>query len=356
MALTEAPQIEVQIHVSPACYISCAYPFHIVIHVVLHHWPAITVFKHGTILDPSEVFSLNRIEIFDSETGNQVRVPSNNVGIEDQTDIPLTPEDSLLTLHDRHSSWIEFSTVVTRDHEHLLDVSGLAPDRKYTLRLRDHGIVRWFYGTKEDLTGWLYSPIEFAQAETRPLPGYINNTPSFKTLSDLPQAPRVTVSISASSETCFLSGEPPFTILISYTSYTDQPITVRKNTMYVTDDGLEILDVSSRKSVGPSNICCCCDEDLWRAEDFMRLEPFVPVVMKKTLTTTGGYYDTQNLESGKHYIVKIRRRYDKLSWWGHEEIEVILRNLRGGSLLPYVPPIWLFVRMKSHFKRCEPGH
>lgn len=348
MALTEAPQIEVQIHASPTCYLSGAYPFRIAIHVVLHHCPAITIFKHGTILDPSAVFSLNRIEIFDSETGNKIRVPSNNE-IEDQTDIPLTPEDSLLTLYERRSSWIQLSTVAAKDYKHLLDVSGLARDRKYTLRLRDHGIVRWFYGTKDDLAGRLYLPIEFAQAETRLLPGYIYNTASFKTLSDLPQAPRVTVSISASSETCFLSGEPAFTILISYTSFADQPITVRKNTKYVTDDGLEILDVSSRKCVGPGNICCC-DEDFWRAEDFMRLEPFVPVVVKKTLTTTGGYYDTQNLESGKHYIVKIKRLFDRLSWWGHEEIEEILRSLGGGSLLPYVPPIWLVCENEVAFQ------
>ena len=353
MSPIEAPQIQVRFHTDPMSYLSCAHPFRIVIHVILRHSCPITVFKHGTILDPSAVFSLNRIEIFDCETGSKVQMASvNNTGIEYQTDVPPTPEESLLTLCEGRSSWIQFSTVVSKEgYEHLLDVSELAPDRKYTLRLRDHGIVRWFYGPKEELVGRLYSPLEFAQSETRLLPVYASNAPSFKTLSDLPQAPRVTVTLLASSEICYLSGDPPFTILTSYTSHADQPITVRTNTMFVTDGGLEILDASTKKRVRPANICMCCDEDpLLQAEDFLRLEPFIPVVVRKTLTTSGGYYDTENLESGKHYIVKIRKRFDKLKWWGYDEVEKVLKYAGDGSSLPYVPPICLVCENEFEFQ------
>lgn len=308
MSLTEAPHIEVQFYAAPMCYLSCAHPFHIVIHVILRHSPPITIFKDGTILDPSAVFSMNRLEILDCETGNKVHMTPDSVGIDCQAVPPPTIEESLVTLCEGRSSWIQFSTVVAKEgHEHILDVSELAPDRKYTLRLRDHG--------KEDLAGRLYSPLEFAQSETRLLPGYASNAPSFRTLSDLPQVPRVTVTLSASSNTCFLSGEPPFTIIMSYTSYADRPITVRRNTMFVTDGGLDILDASTRKRVGPANTCICYDEDpLLQAEDFIRLEPSVPVGLEKTITTGGGYYDTEDLESGKHYIVKIKKGFDRLRW------------------------------------------
>ena len=85
--------------------------------------------------------------------------------------------------------------------------------------------------------------------------------------------------------------------------------------MFVTDGGLDILDASTRKRVGPANTCICYDEDpLLQAEDFIRLEPSVPVGLEKTITTGGGYYDTEDLESGKHYIVKIKKGFDRLRW------------------------------------------
>lgn len=155
--------------------------------------------------------------------------------------------------------------------------------------MRDHGIVRWFYGTQEELAGRLFSPVEYAQSERRLLPVQASNAPSFQTRSDLPLAPRVTVTLSASSEIYYLAGNSPFTILKTYTSYADQPITVRKDTMFVSHGGLEFLDASTRKWVGPGSICIFCDADpLLQAEDFMRLEPSVPSVVRKTITTSGG--------------------------------------------------------------------
>lgn len=346
------PTIDVCFLVSRACYLSGTRAFSLSIKFLLHSPCPITIFTPGSVLDAKAIFSQDKVDIVDAGTQEKIEFPSRGLRGPPHA-LSAENEDCFVTLIDGNPHYISFSSGHSRRPEvNAFDVTRLAPDRTYTLRFRDNGISWWRYGTKEEVLKELASLQE--QLESKPLPLHITTISDnfLKTFADMPQPPKVTVSLSASSSTCFLSGDPPFTVYISFTSHADRPITVMYDRTILTDSGLEFVDVLTGKVVGPEHIDLLLNEGgSWHAEDFLRLEPGKPWVEERTFTTTGYAPDVSFLRKGNEYLV----RYQDLSfrWWGYDEVQEVLKY--GGdkgsmSSFPFVSPIPLHGENQVRFR------
>ena len=101
----------------------------------------ITVLTTGSIFDPAATFIKKRIEIIDNETGERVHfLHTKNSVDEEKTD---SEEGLAQTLEPEKVSYFFWSTTTpgTRWREHPFDISGITPNKKYTVRYRDH-VVR----------------------------------------------------------------------------------------------------------------------------------------------------------------------------------------------------------------------
>ena len=134
------PQFDFELITSRYCFLSRERDFRFLIKFRLHHEVPITLVTTGTIFDPAAAFAQGRVEVIDAETGEKVPFLNNNsVSNDSQT------EESFLNLQPENESSISWNTMPgDRWHKYPFDISGLVPDRTYTLRYRDHGFTKWF--------------------------------------------------------------------------------------------------------------------------------------------------------------------------------------------------------------------
>jgi hypothetical protein len=150
-----------------------------------------------------------------------------------------------------------------------------------------------------------------------------------KNLKNIEQSPPVSSSVSVSSNTCSLTGEPPFTITTTYECITSHPISalIYQNSEW--GNGAEIRDPERRcRRVGPTSIRYCTDG--WEDEDWdryeiedsilLRMEPgqkFSTCYVVSAETRMPGFgSDMRSFKENKTYKVTLRER----TWrWMYED-------------------------------------
>ena len=324
------PKIDLELLASPFCFLSRQHDFNIWLKFRLHHQEPITVTTTGSIFDPAATFTKGRIEILDAETGEMVHFPTRTPTAEDSH---ASEESTLLTLEPgRGSYFFSSSTPQGKWHRYQLDISRLTPNRKYSVRYCGHGLTRWFPGRQ---------PVQSdGQARSDPIEVNLlgNNAPSFTTRLALPPPPPVTASLSTSTPTCSLTGNPPFTISLDWKLANNGPraICALQTRERGHNIGIEIRDPERKgRRIGPPSDRLSHhheeEEEEEENEDgppdeevLFRLRHGTPIQQAYTFTVSpkqNGLVnaDTWNLVSGKTYELTLRR--SQWRWLYEDEVE-----------------------------------
>ena len=307
---TTQPRLDLEFLADPFCFLSGERQFNIWLKLKLHHQEAINVVSTGSLFDPS-AFSHKRIEIIDNETGTKVDFPS------DQT---VDPQESTLTLEPERESYFFWSTSPeTKWHKFRFDISGLAPNRKYTVKYRSLGFTGWSPAQQpfQPDSGVQHGPIVVHLLE--------DMASSFITRSSLPPRPPITSNLSTSTPVCALSGAPSLTVFIDWKLDGNRPIWALMAQPKGHNIGVEIRDPERKnRRIGPSPDLVGTDEeesDSLPDEKILRFEGGNAFRQSYTLSTEKKYNgvlnsDTWNLVSGKTYQLTLR----KSRWrWRYED-------------------------------------
>ena len=323
------PQIDITLVASPFCILNRKEEFFIYLSYKLHYQEPITINSSGSIFDPAATFGTNRIEVLDTITKGAVNfqtVPEESSEGKQDHSFVLKPEVG------SYLFWTT-STQSARWHEYPFDISNLTPNRKYAIAYRNHGISQWYSGS--------HLSLEDIQSNTEAQPGDSiqvsligDQHPKFTVREAIRPPPPVTASLSTSAPTCSLSGQPPFTVFLTWKLHEKRPIyaLVTREEGWVI--GLEIRDPEQNgRRIGPPPDVQQGDEDNAPSNDE---EIFVPLngleiefSQEYTLSTKerqGGLLpsDTRNLKNGKQYEMRLRK--SKWRWMYQDEIKEEVRQ------------------------------
>ena len=308
---TTQPQLDLEFVADPFCFLSGERDFNIWIKFRLHHKEAITVVSTGSLFDPT-AFSHKRIEIIDNETGYKVDFPTHQTS---------ESQESTLTLEPERGSYFFWSTSPeTKWHKFPFDISGLAPNRKYTVKYRNHGVTEWSPARQPS------QPDKEVQDEPIVVNLLGGMAPTFTTRSSLPPRPPVTSNLSIPTPVCALSGAPSLTVSIDWKLDGNRPIWALIAQPKGHNIGIEIRDPERKnRRIGPPPDLVGTDDekesDPLPDEEILRIEGETTFRQSYTLCTEkkgNGLLnsDTWNLVSGKTYQLTLR----KSRWrWRYED-------------------------------------
>lgn len=217
MALTP-PKIDVQLRADRILYLSRQERFSLVAFITIHSDKPITIVKHAGSSDFGLLNLLNSeiIECFDTDSGERISVL--DVGLSLQSRNSNEEKISLVSFDDQRPQYLTFTTAESpRECEFLFDSSRLQPNRNYTIRGRPSALKWWSHDSKEKISEHYASHGTLPFTETPALFCGPDNTVFFTTRADVPQPPKIDMSLSV-SPTFALSNNPPFKFSISFTS------------------------------------------------------------------------------------------------------------------------------------------
>lgn len=354
------PQIDIEILASPFCFLDRAQEFNVRLKVELHFRQPITLITTGSIFDPAATFIQNRLEIIDIATGEVVLFPTTRSSTSEENAIPA--EQPALVLQPGSGIYDFWTTNPPsgRWREYPFDTSGLAPNRQYTIIYRNNGITSYISGSE---------PTQSATSSDEPLqapPLTVNlltrTAPIFSTRPTLPPPPPITASLTASTPFCALSGTPPFTICLEWTSHSDRAIHAIQTRVIGHNIGLEIRDPARKgRRIGPPSDRLCGDGDgedglpddeerlvrLEKRGDCFREEYTLGVERKRRGLVNA---DLWNLAGGKGYALTLRK--EKWRWVYADEVGVgdgaedgVLRGLlEREPWVEWKPQVWFEFR------------
>ena len=323
------PQIDITLVASPFCFLNRKEEFFIYLSYKLHYQEPITIKSSGSIFDPAATFGTNRIEVLDTITKGAVNfqtVPEESSEEKQDHSFVLKPEVG------SYLFWTT-STQSARWHEYPFDISDLTPNRKYAIAYRNHGISQWYSGSHLSLED-IPSNTEAQPGDSIQVSLIGDQHPKFTVREAIRPPPPVTASLSISAPTCSLSGQPPFTVFLTWKLHEKRPIyaLVTREEGWVI--GLEIRDPEQNgRRIGPPPDVPQGDEDNAPSNDE---EIFVPLngletefSQEYTLSTKerqGGLLpsDTRNLKNGKQYEMRLRK--SKWRWMYQDEIKEEVRQ------------------------------
>jgi len=317
------PQIDIDLLASPYCFLDRGAEFNIWLKFRLHYRGPITLVTTGSIFDPAATLIKSRIEIIDAKTGERVKFPEVQIlAVEEKS---RSAEGPALILEPEGESYFFWSTNIPGDRwrEHPFDISGLVPDREYTVRYRDHGITRWFVGSQPA------QQETRSEVQTQSAPLTVNllgeKAPSFTTRQKLPPPPPVSTTMTTSTPICSLSGSPPFTIYLDWKLHSDRAISALLTRENGHNIGLDIRDPERNgRRIGPpaDGMYGDVDESPPDEEELLRFQKngdifpqsYTLAVEPKRNGLVNA--DTWNLRSGKTYALTLR----KSKWrWRYED-------------------------------------
>ncbi len=369
-ATTRSPELDVHLYVRPrVCDLSCRHSFTLSLSIRLCEPGRVKIQTSGSILDPAATFLKGRIDIIDAESREAISRP-----VHTGDGNPVLPPGSstkesspFLTLDgssDPDSIFeIDFSTTPETSnvgsHHFPFDVTGLQAGRQYLFKLVDSGVTWWRYGTPEEAptSEAMLKPLE--PSEGARLEFKARNMHGFRVVAALPQPPKVSISLSASSAVCHLSGSPPFIVKIAFTSHATKPLTINTDNSPLADYQAitQVFNTRTRQWVGLDYLECVTsrdDDGPWVAENFVVLEPRQPHVRSATIDLD----NLSSLSNGEEYAVCLRDvvRDSELGWWSYDSVEEVLQyaGTVENSGLHYVPPIYLDLAQEIRFTAVDP--
>lgn len=323
------PQIDIALVPSPFCFLNRREEFFIYLKYKLHYHEPITIKLSGSIFDPAATFATNRIEVLDTVTKGAVNFASVAKKSPDEK------QDHSFVLRPEVESYLFWttSTQSARWREYPFDISNLSPDRKYTIAYRKHGISQWYNGSHSSLEE-IRSNIEAQPGNSIQVSLIGDQRPKFTAREAIRPPPPVTASLSTSTPTCSLSGQPPFTVFLTWKLHEQRPIYALVTREEGRIIGLEFRDpeINGRR-IGPAPDVQQGDEDNAPCNDE---EIFVPLngleddfSQEYTLATKERrngllHSDTWNLKSGKQYEMTLRKSMWR--WVYQDEVEEEVRQ------------------------------
>ncbi|KAI9703581.1 MAG: hypothetical protein M1836_007351 [Candelina mexicana] len=369
---TGSVKVDVFLETVPrVCDLSGRHPFRVTVCVKICDPRTITLQTTGSLLDPTAAFREGRIAIIDIESGNPIP------GFADTENKTSPEQPSFVTLSGASYAEslykIHFSTRLGASHEegHLFpfDCSGLKAGHRYALKFLDSGVTWWRFGTQAEVLTQEVLPKPLEPSEAGTLEFISRRTPDFQAVPALPKPPKVSVSLSTSSDICHMSGETPFTVTVSFTSYAAKPITVVAAFRTPFDQlYADIIDAETKETVALGNhiIACPAGGASYRAEDFITLRPKAPFLQQITLNPVLDRNDIgsrsphtymDKFVDGRSYVVRLKGRMfgSKLRWWSYDSIEEVLQyaGTIEDSSLPYVPSIPLGFSQEVRFTAVD---
>ncbi|KAI9703580.1 MAG: hypothetical protein M1836_007350 [Candelina mexicana] len=359
------PDIDIFLYSLPGiCYLSNAHPFEPSIIIESNDPRPLTLLAPGTIFDPTAAFARARVEIIDFASGAVIQKhPTGSTG--DTVVQPNYQHEepfSFLTLEGSGSRYaIYFSTAPRTGHMgrtyFSFDSAGLQSGHKYTLRFSDSGVSWWRYCRKDDLSLPQNGiPMSLDPLGNAALDLHIRRAGKFRVADHLPEPPKVSVSLSATSDICQIRGDPPFTIRLAFTSHAAKPLTVLTARSPLGPQTIvQVADVHTRDWVAIDFYHCLGgrEEGRYEPDDFAVLEPEQPHVQEITLDTC----DLEKLHNGKEYLICLSDEVARgsFSWWSYDSIEEVVKY--AGSVedsgLFYVPPIPLDLTPEIRFRALD---
>lgn len=346
------PKIEVRLWADRICYLSRQTRFSLVVFITIHSDKPITIVKHARSFDfgllnllVSEV-----IECFDTDSGE--RIPVLDSGLSLQLRSSNEGDISLMSFYDQKSQYLTFTTAESpRDYEFLFDSSQLLPDGNYTIQSKPSALKWWSHGSEEKILEHYASHGKPPLTETPALVCEPGNSVSFVTRANVPQPPKIEVSLSV-PPTLSLSNNPPFEFSVSFTSYAAKPITVlaERHHARAFNSDIEIIDNNTRKRVAPDLIDDGNIDGSWQPEDFLRLVPEVCYVEQRTLNPTRPYSGLESLELDAEYSLLLPP--SRWTWWSFDDLDEVMSYAgeRGSGALGQVPSIDLVCRDEKVFR------
>ena len=344
-------KIEVRLRADRLCYLSRETRFSLVLFLKLTSGQPVTVVRH----DDKHEFGLvnlitsQLIECFDTESGQRISV-LRNAEEHSRLKNPEAANLSLMVLGANRSEYLSFtSDSHPRDYEFVFTPDGLQANRNYTIKCNPATLKWWSPDSEDSVYQYLATYGDLSPPGTPPIQCVPISTVSFDTRQDLPQPPKIDVSLAA-PPTLSLSGIPPFQFSVTFISHASKPITVlaERHHVQVFESDLEIIDETTNRRVAPDLIDANID-GLWLPEDFLCLGSEVPYVEQRLFDPTRSYDGLQNFRVGTDYILRILPGH--WSWWSFDSVEEVMQYAgeRGGGRLGYQPAIELVCQNEVKF-------
>ena len=322
------PQIDITLVASPFCILNRKEDFSIYLKYRLHYQEPITINSSGSIYDPAATFAAKRIEVLDTVTKGAVNfetVPGESSEEQDHSFV-LKPEVG------SYFFWTT-STQSARWHEYPFNISSLTPNRKYTIAYRNHGISQWYSGSHLSMKG-IPSNTEAQPGDSLQVSLIGDQHPKFTVREAIRPPPPVTASLLTSDPTCSISGQPPFTVFLTWKLHEKQSIYALVTREAGRVIGLEIRDPEKDgRRIGPPPDVLQGYFDNAPSNDE---EIFVPLngledmfSQEYTLATEERqngllHSDTWNLKHGKEYEMTLRK--SKWRWIYQDEVKEEVRQ------------------------------
>ena len=340
MSPNTSPHVEVHMKASRLCHLSRSPRFDLVVLLTLRNSATPLHFLKSGLRSQTGFQAINSshsLQCIDDDTGEQIQV------------LNLNAKPAFCTLEPNRGGYVTFTTSKTpREYELAFDVDKLVAGRKYRLSFADGvEITHWEIGTDdlmseephESLSGATLPPLS-----TTPIPWVLlNNSPSvtFSTLDSLPQAPEVSVSLSA-PETFSLS--QPYTFTLTFTLSHPKPVTLLTNRsrIRIKNSDIELLDaetgarIALDDGIDDGNV----DASLYQAEDFLRIgaqpSPDVPAPTHFQPARPGSYEEIRTLDArdeyrgrelramvvGREYVLRVLE--GEWKWWSEDNVKEVL--------------------------------
>lgn len=275
------------------------------------------------------MFAQDLLDIIDIETGEKIIPPSE----ESLPHADLLRQQALLTLEPERGSYIYWSTAPgDKWRKNPLDVSKFAPNRKYAIQYRNHGITHWFRGRANGQQNSVAdaSLASSSHTNTGTIIANLNGTETimFTTRQALPSAPPVSTALSTSDTSCSLAGDHPFTVFLDWTLAGDRPISALLTQVTGHNIGIEIRDPERKgRRIGPPGDWIADEVESGPPEEshLVRLSKYGPSFRQSYTFSTKPKQDglvnsdTRNLVSGKTYELTLRP--SKWQWLYDDEVE-----------------------------------
>ena len=371
MATSNQPKLEIRLWADRLCYLSRQFRFSLVVHITLRDsgQKSINIVRqdNGTLgVGLANLRSSQLIECVDTESGRKIPVlvdddseQQNAASSEKRFELTSMPSTSataktqfsLMTLDENRSDYLTFTTASDRrDYELIFSLKELKANRNYIIRWNPSLYLQWWsHDRKEVVLDYfaLHEELPPLSETQQPLHYEPTNAVSFKTLQEVPQAPKVDVSLAAPSTLFSHSGNPPFEFSITFISHAPRPITVlaeRHRARNVDSDIEIVLDETSshKRRVAPDLIDDGNIDGPWQPEDFLQLAPGVPYREQRVLDPIGkGHNSLADLQVGTSYVLRVLN--DHWFWWTFDSVEEVMRYAgeRGSGSLGHTSAIEL---------------
>lgn len=347
-----SPKMDLRLWADRVVYLSRQQRFSLVAFVTVHSEKPVTIIKHAGEFDSGMLNLLisDIIECFDTDSGESTpvfdAVLSQQLGKLNRENI------SLMSLENRRAQYITFTTAKNpREYEFSFDVGALRPNRTYTIRGKSSALKWWSYDSKEKILKHYASHGKLPLTEIPALLCEAGNTVYLHARAEVPQPPKVDVSLYISRKFS-LSNNPPFEFSICFISHASKPITVlaERHRIKAEDNDFEIINSDTGKRVAPEMIDCGDIGGRWQREDFLRLDPGVPRVEQRTLNPLKPYSGLENLKLDAEYSFRLCP--SRWVWWSFDDVDEVMRYAgeRDTGALGEMPSIDLVCKSEKVFR------